>query len=50
MLRQRVIIRILLKIATIIFLPKQQAKNILNQYGKINDIGNIKNFIETNID
>jgi len=50
MLRQRVTIRTLLKILTIIFLPKQQAKNVLNKYGKIKNIGAIATFIETNID
>ncbi|CAD5937884.1 glycosyltransferase [Planktothrix agardhii] len=50
MFRQRVTIRTLLKILTIIFLPKQQAKNVLNKYGKIKNIGAIATFIETNID
>ena len=50
MLRQRVTIRTLLKIATMILLPKQQAKTVLNKYGKIKNIGAIATFIETNID
>jgi len=50
MLSQRVTIRTLIKIVTIVFLPKQQAKNVLNKYGIIKNIGAITSLIETTPD